>query len=530
MAELTGTRVLVRFALRKDRVSLPLWVVALGLVPAMVASAFDELYVTQAALRSAVGAIAANPSLTALFGPVFDVSVGGLTAWRIGSFGATFAGLFSVFTVLRHTRVEEESGRADLLRSAVVGRDALLASGVVVAVLGNAAIAALAAAGLRAVGQPLPGSVAFGMSFAMTGLVFAGVAAVAAQVTEGARSARGIALAILGASFFARVIANASDPLSGAVWVTPVGWAQQLRPFAGENWNAAAVAVVAAAALCITGWRLSARRDVAAGLVPTRLGLASARPSLATPLVLAWRLQRGSLLAWAVGFASFGLLLGGVTPGLADLVEESSELSAMIERLGGTGFLADSFLAGVMRMYGLVAAAYAISATLRLRTEEEELRAELVLATAASRTRWIASHVLHAFVGAAVLMLVVGTTTGLAYGIGSSNISYQLPRVAGAALAQLPAVWAFAGLAVALFGLLPRRTELSWAALAAAVFITLVGAILRLSQWILDLSPFTHIPNLPGGAVTALPFVALAAGATALLAAGVVGGLRRDIG
>jgi ABC-2 type transport system permease protein len=457
------------------------------------------------------------------------VSVGGLTAWRIGSFAATFAGLFSVLTVIRHTRAEEEAGRADLIRSAATGRDALLASAVVVTLSANVVIGAVAAAGLVAVGQPARGAIAFGVSIGMTGWVFAGVAALAAQVSEGARTARGVGLALVGASFLARVIANASDALAGAVWATPVGWAQRLRPFAGEVWWVAALAVAVAGALLASAWRVAAVRDVGAGLVPTRRGPSSASPFFRTPFALAWRLQRGMWLAWAATFASFGLLVGGVTPGLADLVRDSDELRDMFERLGGPGLITDSFLAGVAGMYGLAAAAYAVQATLRLRDEEENLRAELVLATAVSRARWIGSHVAIAALGPAALLVVVGLATGVTYGLGAGDLTGELPRVLGAALVQLPGVWVFAGGALALFGWAPRWSELSWTAVGAAFILTFVGTILQLSQWILDLSPFTHLPTLPAGSFSATPLIWLSLVAAALGVAGWTGGLRRDI-
>jgi ABC-2 type transport system permease protein len=57
----------------------------------------------------------------------------------------------------------------------------------------------------------------------------------------------------------------------------------------------------------------------------------------------------------------------------------------------------------------------------------------------------------------------------------------------------------------------------------------LVGATLRLSQWLLDVSPFTHVPHLPGGHATATPFVVLTVVAVAVGAAGLLGFRRRDV-
>jgi ABC-2 type transport system permease protein len=57
-----------------------------------------------------------------------------------------------------------------------------------------------------------------------------------------------------------------------------------------------------------------------------------------------------------------------------------------------------------------------------------------------------------------------------------------------------------------------------------------LGATLQLSHWVLDISPFEHLPKLPGGHVSAAPLAWLCAVALALAAAGFVGLRRRDIG
>jgi putative exporter of polyketide antibiotics len=68
-------------------------------------------------------------------------------------------------------------------------------------------------------------------------------------------------------------------------------------------------------------------------------------------------------------------------------------------RLGGQATLIDTFLTSGMSIVGLIVSAYAVLATLRLRYEEERLRAEHVLTTPVPRLTWAASHLLFAIVG-----------------------------------------------------------------------------------------------------------------------------------
>jgi ABC-2 type transport system permease protein len=85
--------------------------------------------------------------------------------------------------------------------------------------------------------------------------------------------------------------------------------------------------------------------------------------------------------------------------------------------------------------------------------------------------------------------------------------------------------------AVALFGLLPRScVSGGWAALALAAVLVELGPAFRLAGWVQDISPFSHVPKLPGGAVTAAPLLWLALSAVVLAMAGLTGLRRRDIG
>jgi ABC-2 type transport system permease protein len=167
-----------------------------------------------------------------------------------------------------------------------------------------------------------------------------------------------------------------------------------------------------------------------------------------------------------------------------------------------------------MSLAGLAAAAYATSAVLRLRAEETGGQAEPLLATATSRIRWGLSHVVVAVAGTAALLAVAGVAAGLGYGLRTGSAGSEVARLLGAAMVQLPASLAVAG--------------------AVVVLIALFGQVLQLSPWVLDVSPFTHVPKLPGAAVTVLttgaPLFWLGLAALALAAAGLAGLRRRDIG
>ena len=532
MKELAGTGALIRLILRRDRILLPIWIVLLAAVPLSAAVSFADLYPTAAERQVFADTAGNNPALVALYGQVFSPSVGGLTAWRVGIV-PVFVAVVSLLTVIRHTRTEEEAGRRELLGGGVVGRNAPLAAALIVTVAANLVLAVLLALGM--IGQDLPavGSIALGLAFATAGCVFAAVAGVAAQLAEGAGAARGIAISVLGLAFLLRVagdVGGEDNGLSWLSWASPIGWVQQVRPFDDERWWVFALAAGAFVVLAAAAYALSSRRDVGAGFLPPRPGPATASPSLRSPLALAWRLHRGLLLGWTVGFAVMGAVFGSVTEAASDILNDNPQLEMLFERVGGQAGLADAYLSAIMGILGLAASGYAVQAALRLRSEETDMRAEPVLATAVGRLRWATSHLLFAVLGPAFTLAAAGLAAGLTYGLSTGEVGEELARVLAGAVVQLPAVWVLAGIAAALYGLLPRLTSLSWAALGAFVLLGLFGELLQLEEWMLDLSPFTHIPKLPGGEVSAEPLVWLVGVAAVFTIAGMVGFRRRDVG
>jgi len=528
----TGAGQLARLAMRRDRLMLVVWVYALTAIAASGAYALRALYPTAAGRARFIASVVYNPSLTFLYGQLHGTSVGALTVWRYGAFGAIGAGLMSIFLVIRHTRGDEETGRLELVGAAAVARPAALTAGLLVAVAANAAATLLIGVALAFLGLPAAGSAAFALSIGGCGLVFMAVAAVAAQVSGTARGARGIAIAVLGVSYLLRAVGDsgAASGLAWLSWLSPDGWVGQVRAFGGDRWWVLALPGAATAALAGLAFALAARRDLGSGLIQPRPGPARGGELLRGPLGLAWRLQRGSLAGWAFGYLAVFAASGAAAKGIGALLGSSAQLRQAFERLGGQAAITNAYLAAVMSLAGLGAGAYATTTVLRLRSEESAQLAEPLLAAPVGRIRWAASHLAVAVAGTAVVLSAAGLGAGLGDGLRTGNVATALTSLLGAALAQLPAALAIAAVAVLLFGVLPGWcVPGGWAALAVAVLIGLFGPVLRLATWVLDISPFSHVPRLPGGAVSAAPLAWLAAIAVALAAAGLAGLRRRDL-
>lgn len=525
-SEFSGTLGMLRLYLRRDRVVLPLWVLLLSLPLASVyLASIEAIYPTAADRAGLAATIMASPAQRAMYGQVYNDSLGAVGIWKAGIFHLLIA-VAVILTVIRHTRADEETGRSELIDSTAVGRYAGLTGALLLAAGASLATGVIGAAGLLTTDVPAAGSWAFGAALACSGLVFTAVAAVAAQLSPGARFARGAAFSVLAAAFTLRAVGDAGS--GGLSWLSPLGWSLQVRPYAGDRWGVLLLHLTATAALTWLAYRLAARRDVGAGLLPDRPGPRRAAPTLAGAFGLAWRLDRGALLLWTTALVLYGLLVGSVVHGIADEVGSDSARDIVV-RLGGTAALEQAFVAVAFTMLGMVAAAFAVSLVLRLHQEEAAARAETLLAGSLSRTRWLASHLVIALAGSATAILAAGVVAGTVYGVAAGDVGAQLATVIGSAAMQLPAVWLPAAVAVALFGSIPRFAPAAWAVLIGFVALYLLGTISGLPQWVLDLEPFAHIPLVGGESFSIVPLAVLLTLDAALIAAGARAFRRRDL-
>jgi polyether ionophore transport system permease protein len=525
----TGTRALVRLALRRDRVMLPIWLAAFILTTAATPKATISLYPTRESLVAASNTFNSAQSLLALYGRVYDpTSIGALATVKAGGLGGVFVAILAIITVVRHTRAEEETGRQELVGAGVVGRLAPLTAALLVAAGTNAVLALFTALALAAGGLPLAGSFAFGLAWGGVGIAFAAVAAVTAQLTTTARSASSLAMTFLGVVYVLRAIGDAAGEGGPrwATWLSPIGWGQQFRPYAGNRWWVLLITLSFAAVVTLGAYALVLRRDLGSGLLPDRPGRASATPSLRSPIALAWRLQRGALYGWLAGFALMGLAFGNIATNLTGFAT-SGPARDLFTKLGGSQVLVDAYMSVILAIVGIIASAYGIQAATRMRAEETSGHLEPVLATAVSRTRWAWSHTVVALGGTTLLLVTAGLTAGIGYGAkeGWNNLG----RLMAGALVQIPAAWILAGIVVLAFGYAPRLAVAGWAALAFFVILGEIGPLLSVNHWVMDVSPYTHVPKLPGQPFHVTPLVLLTALAVVLVAAGFAGFRRRDV-
>lgn len=528
MRTLTGLGRLVRLVLRRDRVRLPVWVLGLAGVVIGSGASLVPLYPEQADILQYVDLFGDNPALVAFAGPGYgfgDPNLGVILVNETQLWACIGVALMSIFLVNRHTRGEEEAERTEVLRSSVVGRHAPTAAAVVVVAAANVALAALCGIAFVAFGYGVTGTVAYAAGLAGCGLVFTGLTAALAQLAGSSRATLGLATAVLGLAFVLRAVGD----ITGNVlrWLSPIGWAQGARAYAGEQWWPVALCLAATLLAVAAAFWLATRRDLGSGILPQRPGPARAGMWARSPIGLAVRLERATIVAWMAGLALMGGVYGSIGEDVEEMIEDNETFADVLAQLQGAD-VTDSFFATAVAMQALLAAGFAISAALRIRAEEAAGRVEPVLAGPVGRWRWAWSHLLVAAVGTVLVVAAGGVGVGASHAVVSGDAG-QVLRLTGAALATVPAVLVLAGVAVALFGSSLRLALVAWAGLGVVVLVELFGELLRLPSWSRMISPLQHVPALPAEDLRAVPLLVLTAIAVALTAVGLARFRSRDL-
>jgi ABC-2 type transport system permease protein len=516
-----GTWPLTRVALRRDRVLASVWVLLLVAVVYASAAATESIYPTTADRVEAAEAIDSSPAIVALYGPILDVrSAGELAMTKLTVLYAVFAALLFLVLVRRHTRAEEESGRAELLGGTAVGRDAQLAAAVLESVLVALGLGALCVLACVGGGLPVAGSVGFALSWLGVSWVAIGLTALACQLSASARTCAALAGAGIGVLYALRAVGDTGP--EWVSWLSPFGWSTRLRAWSEPRWWVLLLDLGLGAALLGGAVVLRGRRDLGAGLLAARPGPANGSPRLADAFVLTWRVHRTMLWSWTAGVGAMGLVMGAIAPSVGDLLDTEAGRQ-VIESLGGVGRLEDALVAAVLSIAGVVVTCFAIAVVGHGAGDERDGRTEQVLATATSRSRTFLATAVVALGGATWLLLVTGV--GAAVGLGDRYGGFV-----GAALDQSFAVWAVAALALLLYAWGSRYAVLAWGVLALFFALGQLGELLDLPPVVTGLSPFTHLPAMPVETFAPGTALALTAVAAALTGAAWWRFRERDIG
>ncbi|MFC6356388.1 ABC transporter permease [Luethyella okanaganae] len=540
---------LVWLRFRRDRIQLIAWIALFAVFALIGNAAVEGTYGTPNERAGVVAIVIQTPSVLMLRGTPQGVEADAFQYFLLFAFLGVMVGLMSTFLAVRHSRAEEESGRAELVGATRAGRIVPLLATTIEGVTLNLVVGAISALGYQLGGAGPANSWLAGVALAAVGIVFLGVGLLCAQIMRTSRGANGLAAALVALAYALRAAGDASgtvhaDGLSMTAgwpsWLSPIGWGQLVAPFSNPTVWPVAASLALGAALFGASALLQSHRDIDSSIIPERLGRLTAHRTLSGPIGLTARLLRNPIAGWMVAGGLFGLLIGSLGETMVQFVQAGAEGAAGIENTVGNtlsalagpnahGSIIDLFTVAMFSLVGALAAVASVQAVLRARQDEAGGAAEILLAAPLSRVRWFLGYVL---IGVVSIVLVVGVAVlGAVIGLQRSEDSWDRAAVVvQAGLAQLPAAAALLAAVALAFALLPRFTiGLGWAILLAAIFIGQFGGFLGLPGWARDASPFSHTPVVTAADVDWAPAWVMLA--VAIVAAGLATVLvrRRDV-
>ena len=533
--------ILYRQRLRRDRWQLVSWALSIGVLAWIAVEAIAKTFGDDAARTQVLQLATATPAILVLRGLARGPALDAFSFFEIFAFLALLAGLMNTFMAVRHSRAEEESGRAELISATSAGRWAPLTATVLHALVADAIVAVATALGFMVGGLDPAGSIVAGLATGAVGFAFLGVGLLAGEFFSTSRGANGIAATLVMVAYVLRGFGDATGHVSAdgltvtaawPSWLSPIGWGQQTFAFTGNRLWPLILALALGAACIALVVAIMARRDVGASVLAGRRGRAAAGPTLRGSFSLALRLQQGTIISWCLGGLATGVLTGSLGSAIQSSLTSSPQvtavLRAMIEAQGTS--MTQLLIAALFEVAGVLAAACGLQAILRVRQEEAAGTAELVLSQPLGRVRWLGSFL---GLGAIAVVLVMAfTALGAWLSLAAAgDTSSAAGSVWLTALDQLPAALIYLALPAAVFVVWPRATiPAGWALLGLGVVIGIYGAMFGFDQAIRDLSPFTHTPVTTGaGTDWSGGFWMLGVAAVLGLAA-LVGMRRREVG
>ena len=520
---------LMRFMLRRERILSTLWLAGLILFSVSLASGMTDMF--DAPARVALAETLKNPGMIALMGPVYgadNYTVGAMYSNTMFIWVAITVAAMNIMLVIRHTRADEEKGRAEVVRSLPTGRLAILNAAMLTAVTVNTVLAVLTGLGVAAMGvesMDFWPSMLYGAALGASGLFFAAVAALFSQLSASSRSATVYSFITLCLFFVMRAAGDVGREAISLI--SPLGLVQRSQLYVENHGWPVIVLLVETAIVAAAAFVLNAVRDIDQGFISARPGRPEASRLLRTPFGLAFRLLRNSMFGWFVIMFCLGASYGTILADIEMFVAES-EFYQMVISANDEFTTLEMFTATVNVIASLVAVIPLLTITLRPRVEEREGRAEAVMARPVSREKYLSGYVVPAF--AASVLFPLASALGL-YASSAAVLKepISLSFLLEANLVFAPALWVMIGAAVLLVGVLPKATGVIWVYFGLSFFTEFVGRMLDLPEWLGKLTPLGHIPVLPVEETNLMTLCLVGAIGLALTLAGTYFYERRDL-
>ena len=550
---------LTLFSLKRERVISTVWIVVLGLAVVGLAPVMNMAIDPES--QELLLPLLEMPAMIGMLGPAYaaeHIGFGPLYTTFMLLFTAFTVAIMNIFLIARHTRADEEKGRFEVLRSLPVGAVSGLGAAMITAVIVNAVLAVVITLGMFVVGTEgmcFTGSLIWGLSLGVVGLVFASFTALFCQLLPSSRAATGYSFALLGFFYLLRAPGDLNPEMEIIALVSPLGLVLRTQAYMGNYFWPLPILLATSIVLAVLAFRFNLRRDIEQGIIPARPGPASGGILMKSEVGLTFKLLRPTIIAWLVGMFLLAASYASVLEGVDDFIAGNEMYQQLILGPAGIPFevleamppeervemmrymvamagytITELFASMVNSMMGIVAIVPVIMIILKAKSEEEAARSELILATPVSRRKYLVWYTAIAFDMAffVQLSLAVGLfAVGQAVIYDPAELSFGFVLLAN--LVYIPALWVMIGLTVFLYGLKPKLTGVMWGYFAFTFIVIFFGRMDVFPPFLSRLTPFGYVPDLPIDDVNLLPLAVMTIIGVSLSVLGILLYNRRDV-
>ncbi len=521
---------LIKLIVKRNWITISIWIISIIAINVMVVGAFTELYSSQEEMF-AMAETMKNPAMTVMVGPsegLDNYHVGAQMSHQMLLFTAIAVSIMAILIVNKNTRADEEEGLIEMIRSLPVGR---LSVGLAINKVMSTSFILLFLlmtifmylTGIENI--TLEGSLVYAATLAVTGMFFSSLTLVFAQLAENSRSTIFYSFAFLMLAYLIRAVGDVSSEMLSLI--SPLGLILRTYPYVINNWWPILIMFVWSVLLFGLALYLNSIRDLGSGFIASKPGRNSASKFLKTPLGLYLRLQRTSIIAWFITMFLLGVTYGSIFGDLEQFILSNEMIQQLIEANSNFS-LSEQFMTVIMLVMAIIGTIPAVIFALKIRSEEKKKRIENILSKSVSKNELLLTNLIISLV-LGFLMLILS-----AYGLyfASSQVMddpISLFTMLKSIVVYYPAMLIMIGLAIFLNGIYEKATPIVWLYIAYSFFVSYLGDLLNISEIIIKTTPFGNIPNYPVGEIKVIPLLVMILIAIILIVIGFITYNKRDI-
>ncbi|HSX47753.1 MAG TPA: hypothetical protein VLF63_03190 [Patescibacteria group bacterium] len=496
--------VISRFIFKQSIKSAAIWAFIIAAYVASKGIGYGKIYPTPQARAKLASTLGNNVGLSALIGKPHDlVSVGGYTAWNtIGVIEIVLA-IWVILLTTRALRGAEDTGRWEiLLAGRTTAKKALLnALGglfLVLTILYLILCGAFAYIGTnKYVNYPPHEAFFFALATIAVAGIFISIAALTSQLMPSRSKAAGLASFIFGIFFILRAAGDITN-LHWLLYLTPLGWIENLRPLSNSNPFWLLPIFVSIVLISLISIYLSSHRDLGDSIFKDKPE-SKPRLRLLNHLIPSGiRFTYLNNIGWLSAISLMALFYGVLTKSAAQALAQSTSSTKAFHNIihSGPNSVINIFLGVAFLIYIILIMSFSAAHISKLREEEATNLADNFFVRPIKRYTWLNSRCFLIAIGIIIAAILSGLFTYL--GVISQNATVDYKDLIIASLnCIIPGLFTL-GVGVFALGFLPRLTSIiAYSVIGWSFLIEMLSSGIKLNHWILDTSLLTHISLSP---------------------------------